>query len=54
MEQRRHADKAIQALREAAAQGYRNVPWMKRDPCLDPLRQRPDFQQFLKELELGK
>ena len=37
-------DRAMGVLRRAVAAGYRNVTWMKRDPDLDPLRARPDFQ----------
>jgi hypothetical protein len=37
-------------LRQAVGAGYRNVTWMKRDPDLDPLRMRPDFQALMADL----
>ena len=37
-------------LRRAVAAGYRNVTWMQRDPDLDPLRARPDFQILMMDL----
>jgi eukaryotic-like serine/threonine-protein kinase len=43
-------DTAMVALRRALAGGYRNVPWMKRDPDLDPLRDRPDFRLLMMDL----
>jgi hypothetical protein len=44
-------DKAMAALREAVALGYRNVAGMKSDPDLAVLRPRADFQKLMKELE---
>jgi hypothetical protein len=32
------------------AAGYRDVAWMRRDPDLDPLRPRADFQVLLLDL----
>jgi serine/threonine-protein kinase len=43
-------DRAMVVLRRAVAAGYRNVTWMKRDPDLDPLRARPDFQILMADL----
>jgi eukaryotic-like serine/threonine-protein kinase len=45
------ADKAMAALRDAVAAGYRNVAGIKSDPDLAVLRPRADFQQLMKELE---
>jgi serine/threonine protein kinase/tetratricopeptide (TPR) repeat protein len=45
------ADKAMAALREAVAAGYRDVASMRNDPDLAVLRPRADFQQLMKELE---
>jgi hypothetical protein len=39
-------------LRRAVAGGYRNVTWMNRDPDLDALRSRPDFQLLMLDLVL--
>jgi hypothetical protein len=38
-------------LREAVSEGYKDVPNMKNDTDLDPLRQREDFQKLIAELE---
>jgi tetratricopeptide (TPR) repeat protein/tRNA A-37 threonylcarbamoyl transferase component Bud32 len=43
-------DRAMDSLRCAVAAGYRNVAWMRRDPDLDPLRSRADFQLLLLDL----
>jgi serine/threonine-protein kinase len=43
--------RAMDTLSRAVAAGYRDVHWMRRDPDLDPLRRRPDFQVLLMELE---
>src|SRR5262249_36435773 len=45
------ADKAMAALRDAVAAGYRNVAGIKSDPDLAVLRPRADFQKLMKELE---
>ena len=46
-----YGDRAMQLLREAATTGFKDVPHMKKDTDLDPLRQRKDFQKHLAELE---
>jgi tetratricopeptide (TPR) repeat protein len=46
-----YADAAMQLLREAVSKGYKDLPNLKKDTDLDPLRQRPDFQQLITELE---
>ena len=46
-----YAARAVQLLREAVAHGYKDVAHMKKDPDLNPLRARPDFQQLLADLE---
>jgi len=43
-------DRAIDVLRRAVANGYRNLPRFERDPDLDPLRKRPDFRLLMLEL----
>jgi serine/threonine-protein kinase len=48
---RGYADKAMEALREAIAEGWENVPWMKKDPDLDALRDRADYRKLLADLE---
>jgi tetratricopeptide (TPR) repeat protein len=48
------ADRAMAWLKQAVAAGYNNAAHMKQDTDLDALRQRPDFQKLLAELEVGK
>jgi serine/threonine protein kinase len=43
---------AMTALRRAIAAGYKNLPDMIRDPDLDPLRSRSDFQLLLMDLAM--
>ena len=38
-------------LRTAVAKGYKDAAHMKKDADLDPLRQRDDFRQRLREVE---
>jgi eukaryotic-like serine/threonine-protein kinase len=44
-------DRAMDTLRRAVAAGYRSVAWIGRDPDLDPLRSRPDFQLLMLDLD---
>jgi tetratricopeptide (TPR) repeat protein len=46
-----YATRAVALLREAAAKGFRDMAHMQKDTDLDALRQRQDFQQFLRELK---
>ncbi len=46
-----YGDAAMKMLREAVGKGYKNVPHMKKDTDLDPLRRREDFQKLVAELE---
>jgi serine/threonine-protein kinase len=43
-------DKAMVVLRRAVASSYRNLNWIRRDPDLEPLRARPDFQTLTLDL----
>jgi len=36
-------ERAVETLRRAIAAGYENFAWMKQDPDLNPLRERPEF-----------
>jgi serine/threonine protein kinase len=45
---------AIATLREAIAKGYRNLAHLRKNPDLDALRSREDFQKLLAELEASK
>jgi hypothetical protein len=46
-----YADQAIEALRQAVAEGWENLTWMKADPDLDALRTRKDFQNVLESVD---
>ena len=45
-------DRAMDTLRRAVAAGYSSFDWMRRDPDLDPLRSRPDFQLLMMDLAM--
>jgi serine/threonine-protein kinase len=42
---------SVEALRRAVAAGLGDIAFMRRDPDLDPLRSRPDFQLLMMDLE---
>jgi tetratricopeptide (TPR) repeat protein len=46
-----YGDRALQALRQAVAKGYKDADHLKKDPDLDPLRGRDDFRKLLGEVE---
>jgi tetratricopeptide (TPR) repeat protein len=46
-----YGDAAMKLLRDAVGKGYQDLPHMKKDTDLDPLRQREDFQKLVAELE---
>jgi tetratricopeptide (TPR) repeat protein len=46
-----YADRAMEYLRQAVAEGWRNPSAAKQDTDLDPLRGREDFQKLIAELE---
>jgi tetratricopeptide (TPR) repeat protein len=41
----------MRLLREAVTKGFMDIPLMKKDTDLDPLRPREDFQKLIAELE---
>ena len=41
----------MKLLREAVRKGYKDLPHMKQDTDLDPLREQEDFQKLVAELE---
>jgi tetratricopeptide (TPR) repeat protein/tRNA A-37 threonylcarbamoyl transferase component Bud32 len=49
--QQEYGQRAVALLRQAVQAGYKNVALLKKDPDLDPLRQREDFQMLLAELQ---
>jgi tetratricopeptide (TPR) repeat protein len=46
-----YGDRAVQTLRQAIANGYKDAANLKKDKDLDPLRQRDDFTKLLAELD---
>jgi hypothetical protein len=46
-----YGDAAMKLLGDAVSKGYKDAAHMKKDTDLDPLRQRPDFQKLIAELE---
>jgi serine/threonine-protein kinase len=46
-----YADRAVAALRQAVADGYKDAAQLRKDPALDPLRGRDDFKKLLADLE---
>jgi hypothetical protein len=42
-----YGDRAIESLRQALAKGYKDAAKIQKDPDLDPLRGRDDFQKLL-------
>ena len=45
-------DKAVAALSQAIALGFRDLNWMNSDSDLDPLRSRPDFRLLMMDLAM--
>jgi serine/threonine-protein kinase len=46
-----YAGRALAALRQAVAKGYKDAALLRKDPDLDPLRTREAFRKLLAELE---
>jgi serine/threonine protein kinase/tetratricopeptide (TPR) repeat protein len=49
-----YAARAVALLRQALAQGYNNLPHLKKDPDLAPLRLRADYRVLLEEFQANK
>lgn len=47
-----YAERAVSFLRRAVDKGYNNSNSVKKDPDLDPLRDRADFQKLCADLEV--
>ena len=43
----KYGERAVQLLKQALANGFRDVEALKRDPALEPIRSRPDFRKML-------
>ena len=46
-----YGDRAMQVLRRATRGGFVNPEILRSDTDLDPLRDRPDFQELITEVE---
>ena len=46
-----YADRAVDFLRQAVAEGYEDAPGLKGDPDLNSLHSREDFQKLVREVE---
>src|SRR5262249_25584413 len=46
-----YAARAVEFLRQAFAKGYKDTDHLKKDPDLDALRKRDDFQKLLAAVE---
>ena len=46
------ADQAMALLKKAADMGYRSPDTYRGETALDPLRDRPDFKQFMMDLAM--
>ena len=46
-----YADRAVDFLRQAVAEGYEDAPGLKGDPDLTSLHSREDFQKLVREVE---
>jgi tetratricopeptide (TPR) repeat protein len=49
-----YGDRAVEMLRQAVKDGYRNAAKMSKDHWLNPLRGREDFKKLLAELNAAK
>ncbi len=48
---REYVDRAMELLQQAVKAGWKDPAHLKKDPDLDPLRDREDFKTLLAELE---
>lgn len=44
------ASRGMDLLRQAVAAGFRERDWLRTEPGLNPLRDRPDFQLLMTDL----
>jgi serine/threonine-protein kinase len=50
-QRRQYGDAALAALRQAIALGYKDLDQLKKEENFDPVRDREDFRQLLRDLE---
>jgi eukaryotic-like serine/threonine-protein kinase len=48
---RSQAGRAMSALRQAVARGYHSLDALRTDPCLDPIRDLPEFELLMLDLQ---
>ena len=46
-----YGDEAMKMLGDAVAKGFKDAAHVKKDPDLDPLRQREDYWKMITEME---
>ena len=51
LRRQRYGDRAIEVLREACVEGFPNLDVLRSDTDLDAIRDRPDFQTLMDEVE---
>ncbi len=51
LRRQRYGDRAIELLHEASLEGFPDLDVLRSDTDLDPLRDRPDFQTLINEVE---
>jgi tetratricopeptide (TPR) repeat protein len=51
-QQEEYAEKAVRAIEEAIAKGYRDVVALQADPDLQPIQQREDFKSLLRTMKM--
>jgi tetratricopeptide (TPR) repeat protein len=49
----RYSERAVKLLRQAVAGGWQDAEELKKNAALDSLRDRPDFQKVLADLDAG-
>jgi serine/threonine-protein kinase len=49
-----YADRAMETLRQAVANGYKEAAALKKDADLNPLRSRDDFKKLVAEMEMTR
>ena len=51
LRRQRYGDRAIELLREASLEGFPDLDVLRSDTDLDSIRDRPDFQSLIDEIE---
>jgi tetratricopeptide (TPR) repeat protein len=51
LRRKRYGDRAVELLRQASLEGFPDLDVLRSDTDLDPIRDRPDFQTLMDEVE---